>query len=80
MTGEDCYLDGVIRDVLLNGTPDLDVHCEAFSTEAIQTQPITETIAFVVTKETEHNANPTLAISTLSEYQQSNQDCLIQHK
>ena len=79
-TGEDCHMDGVIRDVLLNGTPDLDVHCEALSTEAIRTQPITETIAFVVTEETAHNANPTLAVSTLSEYQQSNQDCLIQHK
>ena len=80
VTREDYYMDGFIPDVLLNGTPDLAIYCETLSTEGIQTKQVTETIAFVVTKETAYNANPTLAVSTLSEYQQSNQDCLIQNK
>ena len=54
----------------------LDIHLEVFRTEGIQTKPMTDTIAFVKTRETACNANPASAVSAFSEYQRSNQDCL----
>ena len=80
MTREVCYTDEVTRDVLLNGIADLDICCDVLSTKGIQTKAITDTIAFVETRETACNANSTSAVSALSEYRQSNQDCLIQEK
>ena len=79
-TREVCYTDKVTRDVLLNGIADLDIRCDVLSTKGIQTKPIADTIALVETRETACNANPTSAVSALSEYRQSNQDCLIQQK
>ena len=80
MSGEVYYTEEVIRDILLNGIADLDIRFEALSTEGIQTKPVTDAIAFVETRETACNANPTSAVSELSEYRQSNRDCLIQQK
>ena len=80
VTREFCYTDEVTRDVILNEIADLDIHCDVLSTKGIQTKPITDTIAFVETRETACNANPTSVVSALSEYRQSNQDCLIQQK
>ena len=62
------YTNEVIRDVLLNGIADLDIHRDALSTNNIQKRPLTEVIAFVENKETARNANPATSISTLSSY------------
>ena len=80
MIGEIYYTDEVIRDVLLNGIVDLGIRCDVLSTEDIQSKPTTDTIAFLVKRETARNANQTSAVSALLEYVRSNRDCLIQQK
>ena len=77
--GEVYYTDEVIRDVLLNGVADIDIRREALSTEGIQIKPITEIIAFIETRETARNANPSSAVSALSEYRKSTRGPKQQH-
>ena len=63
------YTDDRIRDTLLQGIADIDIRREALSVKGIQEQPVTEIIAFVETRETARNANPSLGVQALSGYQ-----------
>lgn len=74
LSGETYYTDEAIRDVLLNGIADLDIRREALSSDGIQTRSIADTIAFVETRETARDANPSSSVSALSEYRRSIRD------
>ena len=60
------YTDDRIRDTLLQGIADIDIRREALSVKGIQEQPITEIIAFVETRETARNANPSQGLQAVS--------------
>ena len=70
-TGEVYYVDEVIRDVLLNGIADIDIRREALATEDIHRKTVNELIAFIESRETARNANPSSAILGLSAYRRS---------
>lgn len=74
MHGDVYYTDEAIRDVLLNDIAEMDIRREFLSTEKIKTEPITDIIAFVETRETARNANSTPSVSAISEYRRSTRD------
>ena len=70
-TGEVYYVDEVIRDVLLNGIADIDIRRDALATEDIHRKSVNELIAFIESRETARNANPSSSILGLSSYRRS---------
>ena len=69
--GEVYYVDEVIRDVLLNGIADMDIRRDAMATENILRKSVNDLIAFIESRETARNANPSSAIQSLSSYRRS---------
>lgn len=70
-SGQLYYTDEVVRDVLLNGVSDVDIRREALSTDGMQHKPINEVIAFIESKETARNANPSSGLSAISAYRRT---------
>lgn len=62
-SGQTYYTDEMVRDVLLTGVADFDIRREALRTDGMQ---ISEIIAFIESKETVRNANPSSGITTIS--------------
>ena len=74
------YTDDAMRDVLLGGIADIEIRREALSADGIQVRPIAQVIAFVKSRETTRNANPSSStLSALSIYRKSN-NCRAQQK
>ena len=67
------YTDHVIRDVLLNGLSDPDIHKDVLGTKDVLTRPINDVIAFVETKEMARNALPPAPLSSIFTFKQITQ-------
>ena len=67
-TGITYYTDERMRDVLLNGIADVDIRREALSCNDILQRSINDVIAFVEAREVARNANPTMGVSSVSQY------------
>ena len=63
------YTDHIIRNVLVNGLYDPDIHKEVLGTLDILSKPVNDVIALVEQKEIVQNALPTSNLSALSAFQ-----------